>query len=298
MSLAYTPIGCSCLSRFRPSCTSFAAGSGRSRWSKRSAAAAFGDPGRLPADVPASIASGTRRAGSASACSSRRSSAARKIPMAVHRWVWRHRRLEQLARLLAPEAPAGRRPVAGDHRAGAQRLRAGALAGAVRGGDPRGRPGRAAARFPRRRPQPAPSALGLAGGRAARRGAVPALACSRRRPPTPGSGSSSPWSNAPRYTFTTLEPLPEPIWSSRTASRSRSTARARRADTVWRPARASPSSAPSTRSPPGCATAGTSSSCRRRSIRAGWTIKIGDASQQRPHRADPAPRADLGRRRR
>ena len=41
-----------------------------------------------------------------------------------------------------PQASAGRRPVAGDHRAGAQRIRAGPVARAVRGGDPRGRPGR------------------------------------------------------------------------------------------------------------------------------------------------------------
>ncbi len=61
------------------------------------------------------------------------------IPWALHRWVWRHRRLEQLARLLA-QAPKSRRPVAGHHRARAQRFRAGPLAHAVRGGDPRGRP--------------------------------------------------------------------------------------------------------------------------------------------------------------
>ena len=43
----------------------------------------------------------------------------RTVPVAVHRWIWRNRRLEQLARLLEPQAPAGRRPVAGHHRAGA-----------------------------------------------------------------------------------------------------------------------------------------------------------------------------------
>ena len=87
------------------------------------------------------------------------------IPWALHRWVWRHRRLEQLARLLARKHPRVGDQLLGIIELVTQRLRAGALAGPVRGRHSRGRPRRAAARFSRRRSQPAPPALDLAGGR-------------------------------------------------------------------------------------------------------------------------------------
>ena len=88
-----------------------------------------------------------------------------KIPWALHRWVWRHRRLEQLARLLARKHPR-----VGDQLLGIIELvrndfEQARSPDAVRGRDPRGCPRRAAARFSRCGSQPAPPALDLAGGR-------------------------------------------------------------------------------------------------------------------------------------
>ena len=161
MSLVVRPIGCSCLSRFRTSCTISAAGSGRSRWSKRSAAAASASWSRTC--CCSCLDRVWEHAGLAAARPLRggRSSAAPAC-----RWPCTAGSGGIAARTTGPapgpQASAGRRPVAGDHRAGAQRLRAGPLARAVRGRDPRGRPGRA--------------------------GAISATRC-----PTRGTGSGSGW---------------------------------------------------------------------------------------------------------
>ncbi len=60
------------------------------------------------------------------------------LPVALHRWVWRNRRLEQLARLLSRKHPRVGDQLLGDHRAGPQRLRASPLARSVRSRHSRG----------------------------------------------------------------------------------------------------------------------------------------------------------------
>ena len=89
-------------------------------------------------------------------------------PFFLHRWVWRHRRLEQLARLLAAEHPRIGDQLLGIIELAQQRIRAGAVARAVRGGDPgsrRATPSRCD--FQRRRAASPASALAGAGRRAA-----------------------------------------------------------------------------------------------------------------------------------
>ncbi len=181
---------------------------------------------------------------------------------------------------LGAQAPAGRRPVAGDHRAGPQRFRASAVARAVRGGDPRGgarRPAGVTFATPCRTRGIGSGSWLAAVPLAIAAGLVRPL--SRPPPPTPGSGSSSPWNNAPRYTFTMLEPLPgndrrRPRRAvhrrAGAQARDHSLASARRCRPAWRPAPGHGAS---------CATAVTSSSCRRRSIRARCGSQIGDATR-------------------
>ena len=130
------------------------------------------------------------------------------IPFFLHRWVWRHRRLEQLARLLSRKISAGRRPVAGDHRAGAQRIRAGTVARAVRSGDPGGCPRRRAGRFQECGSASPPSALAVAGGRAAGRCGL-LLALFPAAAVNAWQRFLAPWGSTPRYTFTALEKLPD-----------------------------------------------------------------------------------------
>ena len=114
------------------------------------------------------------------------------IPFFLHRWVWRHRRLEQLARLLARKHPR-----VGDQLLGIielahnefEQARSPALCEAAI---------REVARdaekvdFEHAVPHPAASALAGAGGRSAGDRGRPAGCCSRRRPRTPGSGSWRP----------------------------------------------------------------------------------------------------------
>ena len=57
------------------------------------------------------------------------------IPLAAHRWIWRNRRLEQLARLLARKHPGVGDQLLGIIELSGQRLRAGPLPHAVRSGD-------------------------------------------------------------------------------------------------------------------------------------------------------------------
>ena len=256
-------------------------------------------PGRLPAAVLPRPRVGHAGLAPRRRCSSRPSSAAPAIPLALHRWVWRHRRLEQLARLLARKHPR-----VGDQLLGIIELvrndfEQARSRGAVRGGDPRGRRGRAERAtsatpcpHPRHRlwawlaAVPLVAAIGAAGAR------------SRRRPRTPGQRFSRPGAARPRYTFAALEPLARADGRRRTASRSRSPCGSAD-ETVWQPGQGDgPARRPAPGRRPARATAATSSSCRRRSSPAGSTIKIGDATQTRPDRADPAARADLGRRRR
>ncbi len=99
------PIVSSCRKRWKRSCTSFAAGSGRSRWSKLSRR-------RLSA-----CSAATSFCSASTGCGTHRQSCAQtlfvaavvgcvKLPVALYHWVWRHRRLEQLARLLARKHPS------------------------------------------------------------------------------------------------------------------------------------------------------------------------------------------------
>jgi hypothetical protein len=128
------------------------------------------------------------------------------VPLAVHRWVWRNRRLEQLALLLSRKHPQ-----VGDQLLGIielvgsdyEQARSPALCeAAVRevAQDAQRRDFRDAVPNPRHRlwawlvAVPAAVALGLLL-------IVPAAARS-------GWARLSPWSDAPRYTFAALEPLP------------------------------------------------------------------------------------------
>ena len=148
-----------------------------------------------------------------------------------------NRRLEQLARLLAPEASrrsatscwgSSSWSAATPSRPG----RAALCEAAIRAGG-RGRP---AARFPRRRAASPASALGLAGRRARWLLAVGAAgALSRRRPRTPGSGCSPP-GGARRATRSPRSSRCPTAGRRRTASRSRSRPRLRD-ETAWRPER-------------------------------------------------------------
>ena len=132
------------------------------------------------------------------------------------------------------EASAGRRPVAGDHRAGAQRLRAGAVAGPVRGRDPRGRPRRrAGAIFA----TPSPTR-----GTGSGSGWWPSRWRSRSAcsPLFPAAAANAwqrflvPWRNAPRYTFTDARAACRTIVvAARRAVLGRPASS--RADTAWRP---------------------------------------------------------------
>jgi hypothetical protein len=132
------------------------------------------------------------------------------IPLALHRWVWRHRRLEQLARLLARKHPR-----VGDQLLGIielvkndfEQARSRALCEAAV---------REVARDAERRdfgdavPRPRHRLwAGLA--------AVPLVAAIVLFALYPAAAANAwqrflaPWSSAPRYTFTALEPLPGQI---------------------------------------------------------------------------------------
>ena len=102
----------------------------------------------------------------------------------------------------------------------------------------------------------------------------------------------SPWGGAPRYTFAALEDLPSNGWSVAHGEPFSVTAQLAE-ETVWHPSQGEaqfdgqPAVAARSR------TAGMSSSMPSQ-LEPGWlTIKVGDASRQITHRADPASRADL-----
>ena len=133
-----------------------------------------------------------------------------QIPWALHRWVWRHRRLEQLARLLARKHPR-----VGDQLLGIIELvrndfeqsRSPALcAAAIRevADDARRRDFRDAVPNPRHR-----FWIWLA--------AVPLVTAVVLLGLFPAAAANAwqrfllPWKNAPRYTFTMLEPLAKTI---------------------------------------------------------------------------------------
>ena len=197
-------------------------------------AAALRGRGRLPADVPARprlghAALAPRRAvrGGVVGCL--------RIPTAIYRWVWRNRRLEQLARLLARKHPA-----VGDQLLGVielvrndfEQARSRALCEA------------AVRRWPRT-PQSATSATPCPAPRHkpwAYAAAVPIVAAIALGMAFPAAAANawarllSPWGDAPRYTFAALEDLPVAAGRRRTASRSPSRP-GWPSETVWHPAR-------------------------------------------------------------
>ena len=229
---------------------------------------------RVPCDVRRRPGLGYAPVGPGLCSSWRPGSAWRSFPLAVYRWVWRNRRLDQLARLLSRKHPAARRPVAGHHRTGPQRQRAGPLAGALRGGHSPGGRRRAAARLSRRGAQSPAPPLGLAGRRPAGRLRLAFWRSAPTRPRTPGSGCSPPGEARLATRSPPSSPCP-PSSSSRTASRSPSRPGSAR-QAVWRPregvAQLGEQHPISARS----GTAATSSICRRRSIPAGSRSSIGD----------------------
>ena len=156
------------------------------------------------------------------------------IPWALHRWVWRHRRLEQLARLLARKHPR-----VGDQLLGIielvrndfEQARSPALCeAAIRevAHDARRRDFRDAVPNPRHRLWvwlvAVPLVIAL----------VLARRCSRRPRPTPGSGSSRPGKTRRATPSRCSSRLPEHDGGRRTASRSRSRCSST-SKTVWRP---------------------------------------------------------------
>ena len=146
-----------------------------------------------------------------------------------------------------PQAPADRRPAswassswcASDSEQARSR-------DALRGRHRAGRRGRPAARLPRRRAQPAASALGRPGRRAR---AGRASACSRSVPTAATNAWQrllAPWRSTPRYTFAAVEPLPDHA-GRRPRRAVHDRRRASRDKTAWQPAtRARSSSASST----------------------------------------------------
>ena len=212
-----------------------------------------------------------------------------RIPAAVYRWVWRNRRLEQLAMLLDPEAPGGRRPAPGDHRAGAQRLRAGPVAGALRGGGPRGGQGRAEPRLQRRRARPAAPDVGVRRGGADHRGG----GAGRRVPgggqQRLGAAALALGQRAAIHVRRARGPALEPGGRARRAVHGHGPAGRGRPSGTRRKAR--PSSRASPRWPPGSRTAAMSSSMPSQ-LEPGWlTIKVGDASRR--IRIEPTLRPEL-----
>ena len=161
------------------------------------------------------------------------------IPFFLHRWVWRQRQLEQLARLLSRKYPRLGRPVARHHRAGTQRIRAGEVAGLVRSRDPGRGARRRAARFQEGgSPSPA-SALAACSRACPWRFPCACWRSSRRPPLMPGSGSSPPGA-ARRATRSRRSKSCRTTWSSRMASRFHSACSSRKRRSGGR-SRASPS---------------------------------------------------------
>ncbi len=132
------------------------------------------------------------------------------IPLALHRWVWRHRRLEQLARLLARKHPG-----VGDQLLGIielvkndfEQARSRALCeAAIRevALDAERRDFGDAVPHPRHRVWGWLTAVPLAA-------AIAVFALYPAAAANAWQRFLAPWGNAPRYTFTTLEPLPDRI---------------------------------------------------------------------------------------
>ena len=149
MSLAYTPDRLrlpeslqSAVARVSPPGLDDQDGRGRRRGGLRHS-------GRLPAAVLPGSRCGTRRAGCALRLFAGGGRRLREHPAGAAPLGLAASPAGTTGPAAGAQAPAGRRPVAGHHRAGAQRLRAGPVAGALRGGHPRGRPRRPAARFSR-----------------------------------------------------------------------------------------------------------------------------------------------------
>ncbi|MGQ0635862.1 MAG: hypothetical protein ACT4QC_14720 [Planctomycetaceae bacterium] len=132
------------------------------------------------------------------------------VPAALHRWVWRHRKLDQLARLLAR-----RHPLVGDQLLGiielvrddAEQSRSPALCAAAIGQvaeDAQGRDLSDGVPRPRHRLWAGLVAFAL----------VPAAVLFAMFPQAASNAWGrliAPWRASPRYTFTAIEPLPESL---------------------------------------------------------------------------------------
>ena len=253
------------------------------------AAAVFGLAGRLPRDVPRRPGLGDAGLGAGDpvrrGLGRRGALAAGLLPLGLAAtagssnwpgcWPRKH--------------PQRRRSVAGDHRAGPQRIRAGAVAGPLRGGDPR--------RWPR-----------------TRSGATSATPC-----PTRGTGSGAGWSAVPagrcarparrssrRRPTNAWRAAARPLEQTRRATRSRPSSRcpttlvvahgepfsiaARLRDEHGVAARARARSGSATSIPVAAPLedgALRRSSCRRRSIPARLEVRIGDATPARARSSRP-----------
>ena len=190
------------------------------------------------------------------------------VPLALHRWVWRQRRPEQLARLLARKHPRigdqllGVIELAHDdsEQARSRRLVEAAIEQVAH--DSEKRDFRDAVPNPRHRLW-----LGLL--------AVPATVAVGMFVTYPAAASNAwarlvaPWKDTPRYTFAALEPLP-----SRMVVAHGEPFRLDVKLDLGTPPTPGPGHGsdrrPGAPSSPGSRTADTSSSCRRRSPRPGW----------------------------
>ena len=267
MSLAQThEIGCSCRRSLRAQLHDFRRRVWTIKMVEAVCAAAFGVAGRVPADVRA-----RPRLGHAGLAPGRCSSSAaavglRIVPLALYRWVWRNRRLEQLARLLAPKHPQVGDQLLGVIELVRERLRAGPVAGALRGGDRAGGRGRAAARLPRRRAEPAAPALGLAGRPSPAVAALGLLALFPAAAANAWARLLAPWSDTPALHLRRGRAAARPlVVAARRAvlAHGRSSRDGRPGSPAQGVARLGDQPPVAARS----ATAATSSSCRRRSTR-------------------------------
>ena len=130
----------------------------------------------------------------------------------MHRWIWQNRRLEQLARLLTPQASAHRRPASGDHRTGPQRRRAGPFAHALRSGHRAGGPRRAHSRdFRDAVPNPRHRLVGRIGRRPSGRRDRAGSRLSRRRGQCLAAASCCPGSESRGTRLPPSNRLPEQV---------------------------------------------------------------------------------------
>ena len=130
------------------------------------------------------------------------------MPLFLHRWVWRFRRLDQLARLLSRKMPRLGDQLLGIIELAENRWEQARSRGAVPGGHRASGPRRRATRFP-----DGDAAIACTGCFCRRRlvllGVIAVLTAF-----SPAATSNAwarllrPWQDTPRYTFAALEPLP------------------------------------------------------------------------------------------